>query len=86
VDQALYLAFVSQAAEPDHPIDDVILNGDLIAPVGATMATRSNQWRITIGVTSTARFDERALETLQERGGAATINHRNDVAGDRPRA
>ena len=36
--QALYLAFV---AEQDYPIDDVILDGDLIAAVGATMATQS---------------------------------------------
>ncbi len=33
--QALYLAFVPQAAEPDHPIVGVILGGDPFASVGA---------------------------------------------------
>jgi hypothetical protein len=46
--QALYLAFVPQAAEPDYPIDDVILDRDLIAAVGATMAKQSihGGWRL----------------------------------------
>jgi hypothetical protein len=34
--QALYIAFVPQAAEPDDLTDDVIRDGDLIASVGAT--------------------------------------------------
>jgi len=33
---ALYLAFVPQAAKPGHPIDDVLLDGDLTVSVEAT--------------------------------------------------
>ena len=40
--QAFYLAFVPQAAEPDYPIDEVNLDGDLNALVGATMMSKQS--------------------------------------------
>jgi hypothetical protein len=41
--QALYLAFVPPAAEPDHEIEEVILDGDLTAPSPTSADAREDR-------------------------------------------